>query len=304
VPLVVLLAVTIAAAAAQAFMASRGPFKRALMNMATPDPYGSSSAGAPRVKRVGSWLAACRHPAAAAALFLCVALLVSVLSWILVGGLAFLVRTYEPLRDLDSSVADWGSGHATEISTAALEAITLLGETHVAAGLAAVVLLAEAVRGLRLRVVVFLVAVIVGNNLITSLVKNLMDRARPELAPIAHTLGPSFPSGHSSTAAAFYAAAAVVLARRRSHAAFTLFTSLAVAIAVAVACTRVLLDVHWFSDVVAGLALGWAWLTLCAVVLGDELQTRGRSREQSDLRRERRADAHAGERTAASAPQT
>ena len=33
----------------------------------------------------------------------------------------------------------------------------------------------------------------------------------------------------------------------------------AVAIAVAVATSRVLLGVHWFTDVLAGLALGWAW---------------------------------------------
>ncbi len=28
-----------------------------------------------------------------------------------------------------------------------------------------------------------------------------MDRARPALEPVAATLGPSFPSGHTSTAA-------------------------------------------------------------------------------------------------------
>jgi membrane-associated phospholipid phosphatase len=29
--------------------------------------------------------------------------------------------------------------------------------------------------------------------------------------------------------------------------------------------------VHWLSDVIAGLALGWAWVTLCVVVLGGDL---------------------------------
>jgi membrane-associated phospholipid phosphatase len=33
-----------------------------------------------------------------------------------------------------------------------------------------------------------------------------------------------------------------------------------------VAASRVLLVVHWLSDVIAGLALGWAWFALCAVV--------------------------------------
>ena len=46
-------------------------------------------------------------------------------------------------------------------------------------------------------------------------IKELADRARPTLNPVAATLGPSFPSGHSATAAAFYAGAALLLARRR-----------------------------------------------------------------------------------------
>ena len=41
----------------------------------------------------------------------------------------------------------------------------------------------------------------------------------------------------------------------------------AVAIAVAVAASRVLLDLHWLSDVVGGLALGWGWFALCAARL-------------------------------------
>jgi undecaprenyl-diphosphatase len=45
----------------------------------------------------------------------------------------------------------------------------------------------------------------------------------------------------------------------------------AVAIAVAVASSRVLLDVHWLSDVIGGLSLGWAWFALCSVAFGGRL---------------------------------
>jgi undecaprenyl-diphosphatase len=30
----------------------------------------------------------------------------------------------------------------------------------------------------------------------------------------------------------------------------------------------VLLDVHWLTDVIAGLALGWAWFGVCAIAFG------------------------------------
>src|SRR5439155_966396 len=78
-------------------------------------------------------------------------------------------------------------------------------------------------------------------------------------------LGPSFPSGPSATAAAVYAGAALLLGRRRSHATRATLTGLAVGIAVAVASSRVLLDVHWLSDVIAGLLLGWAWFAACGI---------------------------------------
>ena len=115
---------------------------------------------------------------------------------------------------------------------------------------------------------VFLIVVPVGDSLVTNTVKGIIDRARPTIDPAAATLGPSFPSGHSSTAAAFFAALALLAWRRRPAHVRNVLAGAAVGIAVAVACSRVLLDLHWLSDVVAGLALGWAWFAVCAVAFG------------------------------------
>ena len=50
-----------------------------------------------------------------------------------------------------------------------------------------------------------------------------------------------------------------------------LLAGLAAGIAVAVAASRVLLDVHWLTDVIAGLALGWAWFAVCAIAFGGRI---------------------------------
>ncbi|HTI33975.1 MAG TPA: phosphatase PAP2 family protein, partial [Miltoncostaea sp.] len=122
--------------------------------------------------------------------------------------------------------------------------------------------------------------VVVGDKLLTTGVKDLADRARPTLEPVAKTLGPSFPSGHSSTAAAFFAAAALVLGLGRSPRARAVLAGVAVGLAVAVAASRVLLAVHWLTDVVAGLALGWAWFAICAVAFGGRLLRFGATAER------------------------
>ena len=110
-----------------------------------------------------------------------------------------------------------------------------------------------------------------GKEALILTIKDLADRVRPTLNPIAATLGPSFPSGHSATAAAFYAGAALLLGRRRGRPARAILAGVAVGIAVAVAASRVLLDVHWLTDVIAGLALGWAWFAVCAIAFGGRL---------------------------------
>ena len=48
-----------------------------------------------------------------------------------------------------------------------------------------------------------------------------------------------------------------------------------------VACSRVLLGVHWLSDVIAGLAFGWAWFGICAIAFGGRFLVLGAPVEQA-----------------------
>jgi len=190
---------------------------------------------------------------------------------ILLAALAVVVRDSHALSGVDSAIADWGNRQATAFSTSGLKLVTDLGETWMAVIACVIVAAVDFHRTRNRWVVPFLLAVVIGDKLLTNGLKTLVDRVRPHLNPVAQTLGPSFPSGHTSTAAALWAAVALVVWRWWGRRSLAWVAGLAVGIAVAVAASRVLLDVHWLTDVLAGLALGWAWFAACAVAFGGRM---------------------------------
>ena len=232
-----------------------------------------------RHRRLRALLAARLDPEAATGLALTVAMIVAVAGGVLFAVLAYLIRTNAHLLGIDNGVATWGHRHATVTSTHVLNDLTQLGSIYVVIGLCVLLAVVETLRQRTPWVPLFIVAVMGGEEILTTTVKQLADRVRPTFNPAAATLGPSFPSGHSATAAAFYATAALLIGRWRPRRVRALCTGLAVAIAVGVAATRVLLDVHWLTDVIAGLSLGWAWFAVCAIAFGGRILRFGATAE-------------------------
>ena len=85
--------------------------------------------------------------------------------------------------------------------------------------------------------------------------KALVGRARPSLWETQWYLGSSFPSGHTLSTAAFATAAALCVARMRPRAANAAM-ALAILWTCLVAVSRLVLGVHWPSDVLAAACLG------------------------------------------------
>ncbi len=100
---------------------------------------------------------------------------------------------------------------------------------------------------------------LLGAEATTYALKYLVDRPRPPpLAGLA-AISPSFPSAHATVAMALYGflglAIAAGLPGRR-----TAVLAAAAAVILAIGATRLVLSLHYLSDVAAGYAIGGAWL--------------------------------------------
>lgn len=272
-PFLVLLLISILAGLGAAFLARRYPGRDgapAVVEVAREAGEHAQGQVSRRATR-----AARRDPERATGLALTLALLAIFVGGVVLIALAVVVRSSDALAGIDSAVAEWGDHHASSWTHDALTLVTQLGETWLVTIVAVVVAAIELVRTRNRWVAPFLLAVILGDKLLTWGIKEIVNRARPEIEAVAATLGPSFPSGHTSTAAASWAAFALVAGRWWGRGSWPALAGAAVGIAVAVALSRVFLDVHWLTDVLGGLALGWAWFAACAIAFGGRLLSFG-----------------------------
>ena len=101
-----------------------------------------------------------------------------------------------------------------------------------------------------------------GSAVLPSVVKLIVARPRPTLEHLSHLTTLSFPSEHTTQAAAVYLTIAIMLSKGLNRGWRELVIVVAVLIALAVAWSRVYLGVHYPTDVIAGLLLGWSWALL------------------------------------------
>lgn len=118
----------------------------------------------------------------------------------------------------------------------------------------------------RLRAALFLLLAVETSGMLTVLAKGSVDRPRPVTALVGASLT-SFPSGHALGVMIGVGALLVLtLPMLRPHARRAALGA-GVLVVGAVGVARVALNVHHPSDVLAGWALGWAYLTAWALLL-------------------------------------
>lgn len=112
------------------------------------------------------------------------------------------------------------------------------------------------------------VAAVAGNGLLTRGLKALFERTRPlHDHGWAYAEGWSFPSGHSSGALATYGMLAYLIVRYRQPSGSLAIVLGAIAVILLVGYSRIVLQVHYFSDVLAGFASATSWLIVSIAAL-------------------------------------
>lgn len=120
--------------------------------------------------------------------------------------------------------------------------------------------------------ITLLIAAIVGATLLSPLTKHLVSRVRPTAFFRTAATGYSFPSGHTLNATCLALALGFILWRMPWRRAMKVaWTPALVVYAACVGTSRVVLGVHYPTDVLGGFLLGAAWSTLLiALVLAAE----------------------------------
>ena len=181
--------------------------------------------------------------------------------------LLVLVRLqWAPLESADHGAAAWlnslVAGHAAVVSV--VKAVTWLGSSGVLwtlIGMAVVVLVIRR----RWRLAIYLLVTGAGALTLDPVLKALVGRLRPVVAhPVAYGNGDSFPSGHALGSIVCYGALFLVFLPATRGTWRRVFIAVIVTLIAVIGVGRLLLGVHYLSDVLGAWALGITWLGVTA----------------------------------------
>lgn len=191
------------------------------------------------------------------------------------AGFALLAVAFDgPLGDVDADVARWVAESVPGWCESLARPFSWLGGwiglTPISAGLVLLLLVAG-----RIFDAIWVAVSFAGIQVVTAVLKEVYDRARPdEGSAVPLPSSDAFPSGHASGAVVTFGVLAALAAEHWPRRSRELWIA-AGGLALAVGLSRIALNVHYVTDVLAGWCLGIAWLSAC--LLAREV-LRGRER--------------------------
>lgn len=188
----------------------------------------------------------------------------AILAFLLVATFLALAALGGPSNGWDGAVAAWFA--EVRAASPSLEwwasAITTIGGAPVTLGIALVAALLLLAKGAP-RTALLLAATVLAERLLSDLLKELFGRPRPQVEHLPASL--AFPSGHAANSMTTYLAIALIVVPARFRRTAVL---VALATTLVIGVTRLVLGVHWASDVFGGWTLGLFAVGL-AVTIGE-----------------------------------
>ena len=184
--------------------------------------------------------------------------------WIFAGVTEDVVHR-DPLTRFDLTLESWIRAHSTPLGDKVFLVISALGSPGAMAAIGAGGALLLLVRRQWL-VLTAWVGAFAGAGVLTVILKNIIQRPRPvDATRFLYGMSFSFPSGHALGSLVGYGMLAYVIGSTwmdgaRERVRLTIATAVLV---LAIGISRLYLGVHYFSDVVAGYAVGILWLSVC-----------------------------------------
>jgi membrane-associated phospholipid phosphatase len=109
-------------------------------------------------------------------------------------------------------------------------------------------------------------SVAIGNE-VNKLLKDWIGRPRPELDHLGHVDSLSFPSGHAMVGFIFYFLIAyLVIEELKSSTAKKMVIFLVTLLLLLIGASRIILQVHYPTDVIGGFAFGYIWVMLSITI--------------------------------------
>ncbi len=157
---------------------------------------------------------------------------------------------------LDENIMEYIHGRITEFGQKTMNGITFFGSTVFIAAFTGVLTIYFIIRKHYLNSIYILLSS-GGTAILNQFLKSIFTRTRPEIYFTIVEKGYSFPSGHSMVGMAFYSYIFYLL-RKKYPRYDRVFLAINFIIVSFIGFSRIYLGVHWPSDVIMGLFLGYS----------------------------------------------
>ncbi len=192
----------------------------------------------------------------------------------LFGGIAEDVVTGDPLTVIDRDFSAWLHLRTSLPMNSVMLFLSSLAAMPTALAFSLILGLALAMERSWYRLLA-LVLTVPGGLLLNVVLKHAFHRARPAWEdPILILTSFSFPSGHAMVATLLYGLLVALTVRSLNEWRWRILTVFAAGLLIGlIGFSRIYLGVHYLSDVLAGIAAGIAWISLCLTAV-DTLRRR------------------------------